>query len=197
MRQLAGIDHRLQPRTVLGGALDRHQQRQQALPVSRAGVLLQGLAKRQVLGLTRGRQLGRVGRQKGEWGSLVLPVLGEIEMHPPNQVPRGMTVLKKRLHRELGFSQLGIKGLIHAAPQIGKDSRRQILGSDHRRRGCRNRVQLAFRTDRHRRFGLTVCDIRKSTQGGHVAHPERAPIRQCRRQHRADFVGAKPYQSMS
>ena len=43
---LAGIDHRLQPAALLGGALDRHQKRQQALAVFRAGIFLQGLAER-------------------------------------------------------------------------------------------------------------------------------------------------------
>ena len=101
MKDLAGIDHRLQPGALLGGALDRHQQRQQALAVLRAGIFLQGLAERQMLRLGLRRQPRRVGRQERERGVLVLPVLGEIEMHASDQVPGGMPRLEEFLHREL------------------------------------------------------------------------------------------------
>ncbi len=100
MKDLAGIDHRLQPAALLGGALDRHQQRQQALAVPRAGIFLQGLAERQMLRLGRGREPRRVGRQKGERSLFVLPVLGEIEMHAPDQIPGGMTGLEEFLNRD-------------------------------------------------------------------------------------------------
>jgi hypothetical protein len=51
MKDLACSDQSLQPRAVLGGALDGQKQREQALAVSRTRVLLQGLAKRQMLRL--------------------------------------------------------------------------------------------------------------------------------------------------
>ena len=47
-------------------------------------VLLQGLAERQMLGLGLRRKPRRVGRKKREWGVLVLPILGKVEMHAPN-----------------------------------------------------------------------------------------------------------------
>ena len=105
---------RLQPGAVLGGALDRHQQRQQALAVLRAGIFLQSLAERQMLRLGLRRKPGRVGREKRERRLLVLPVLREIEMHASNQVPGRMAALEELLHGELGFRQLGIEGCIHA-----------------------------------------------------------------------------------
>ena len=137
---------------MLGGALDRHQQRQQALAVLGAGIFLQGLAERQMLGLGLGRQPRRVGRQEGERGVLVLAVLREIEMHAPDQVPGRMTALEELLHGELGWRQLGIEGRIHASPQIGQDRRRQVFRAGHGRNGRGHRVQLAVGGDRHRRF---------------------------------------------
>jgi hypothetical protein len=83
---------------MLSSALDGHQQRQQTLSVSRTGVLLQGLAERQMLGLGRSRKSGRVSRKKRKRGVLVLPILCEVEMHAPNQVPGGMTAFEVLLH---------------------------------------------------------------------------------------------------
>ena len=80
MEDLAGIDHRLQPGAMLGGALNRHQQRQQALAVVRAGIFLQRFSEREVLGLGGGREPCRVGRQERERSGLVLPVLGQVEV---------------------------------------------------------------------------------------------------------------------
>ena len=104
MKDLAGIDHGLQPGAVLGGALHRHQQRQQALAVLRAGIFLQGLAERQMLRLGLRRQPRRVGRQEGERRFLVLAVLGQIEMHAPDQVPGGIAALEELLNGEPGFA---------------------------------------------------------------------------------------------
>ena len=104
---------------MLSGALDGHQQRQQAFAVFRTGVLLQGLAERQMLGLGRSRKSGRVGCKKREWGILVPPILREVEMHASNQVPGRMTALEKLLYGQLGLCELSIKGRIHVLPKIG------------------------------------------------------------------------------
>ena len=69
-----------------------------------------------MLRLGLGRKPRRVGCQERERGVLVLPVLGKIEMNAPHQVPGRMTALEELLHGELGLSQLGIEGRIHAAP---------------------------------------------------------------------------------
>ena len=111
---LARIDHGLQPGACLGRALHRHQQRQQALAVARAGVLLQRLAERQMLRLAFGRKPRRVGRQERERRLLVLAVLGEIEVHAADQVPGRMAALEELLHGEPGLGQLGIEGRVDA-----------------------------------------------------------------------------------
>ena len=196
MKDLARIDHGLQPGAMLGGALDGHQQRQQALAVPRTGIFLQSLAERQMLGLGLSRKPRRVGRKKRERGVLVLPVLGEIEMHAPDQVPGRMTALEELLHGELGLRQLGIEGRIHASPKIGQDGRRQVFRADHGRNGRGHLVQLAVRGNRHRRLGTAVADTGKGAQCGHVARSELPPVRQHWRQSRPDFVCAQPQQSV-
>ena len=101
---------------MLGGALDGHQQRQQAFAVPRTGVFLQSLAERQMLRLGLGRKPCRVGRKECERGVLVLPVLGKVEMHASDQIPGRMTAFEELLHGELGLRQLGIESGIHASP---------------------------------------------------------------------------------
>ncbi len=110
------------------------------------------------LGLSR--KSCRVGRKKREWGVLVLPILREVEMNAPNQVPGRMTALKELLHGELGLRQLDIKSRIHASPKIGQDGRRQVFRAGHWWNGRCHRVQLAVRGDRHKRLGTAVSDTR-------------------------------------
>src|SRR3954453_5600292 len=118
MKDFACSDQTLQPRAVLGGALDGQKQREQALAVPRTRVLLQGLAKRQMLrpGL-RGKPC-RKGCQERDRGLLISPVLSKVEMHTPNQVPGWMTAFEELLHGELGFSAFGIKRRIQGSPKI-------------------------------------------------------------------------------
>ena len=95
----AGNDHVLQPGNALGGPLNRRQQRQQALAILRAGILLQGPAERQVLRPRLRRQPWRVGREEREGRLGVLPVLGKIEIDSADQVPGRMARLQEILHR--------------------------------------------------------------------------------------------------
>ena len=178
MKDLAGVDHRLQPGALLGGALHRHQQRQQALAVFRAGIFLQGLAERQMLRLGLRRQPRRVGGQEGERGLFVLAVLGEIEMHAPDQIPGGMTGFEEVLNSNAGFGQFNIEGRIHASPEIGEDRSRQVLRTGHGRNRGGQFVQFVFGGNRDGRLGPPLADTGKSAQRGHVARPKLAPIRQ-------------------
>src|SRR6267378_6331657 len=93
---------------MLGGALNRHQQRQQTLAVLCPGVLLQGFAERQMLRLGLGRKPCRVGRKKRERRLLVLPVFRKVEMHPSDQVPSRMTALEKLLDGKSGVIEFGV-----------------------------------------------------------------------------------------
>ena len=68
MINLAAVDYGFQPRAMLGGALDRYQQRKEAFAVPCAAILLHGFAERQMLRLGVGRKPCRVSRQERERG---------------------------------------------------------------------------------------------------------------------------------
>ena len=106
---LARVDHRLQPRTLGGGALDRQEQREQPRLVGGACVFAQRAAERQVLRLGLRRQLGRVGRQKRERRLIIPAVLGEVEVDAADEMPRRVLALEKLLDRRLRFGELGSK----------------------------------------------------------------------------------------
>src|SRR5215212_198287 len=133
MKDLACIHQSLQPRAVLGGALDRQKQREQALSVSRSCVLLQGLSERKMLRLGLSGQSCRISRKKREWSLFVPPVLRKVEMHASNQVPGWMAAVEEFLHRELGFSEFDIERRIQGSPKILQDVCRQVFCADHRR----------------------------------------------------------------
>ena len=180
---------------MLSGTLDGHQQRKQAFAIPRAGIFLQGLAKRQMLGLGFGRKPRCVGRKKRERGLLVLAVLCKVEMNTPHQIPGMMTALEKLLHCELGFSQFGIEGQIRVSPQLGQHVRRQIFRASHWWDGRSHRVDLPVRGDRYGRLG-SLGDTGKGTQCGHVARPEFPPIRQRGRQNRPHLAGTQEQQAV-
>ena len=161
VKDLARVDHGLQPRTSGGGALDRHQQRQQALAVPCSGIFLQGLAERQMLRLGLRRKPGRIAREERKRGFLVLSVLGKIEMHAADQVPGRMAALEKLLHGELGLRELGIESRIHAAPQVGQHRGGHIFRAGHRRNGRRHPVELAIDRDR----ALPACCVPSPMSG--------------------------------
>ena len=173
VEDLAAVDHRLQPWAAFAGALDGHQQREEALAFPGAAIFLQSLAERQVLRLGGSRKARGVGREEGEGRLLVLAVLGEIEVDPADQVPGGMTALEEFLQRERGLGQLGVKRHIHAAPKTGEHLHRQIFRADHRRDRCGDPVELG-------RFG------EHEAQAHHHGQHRGAAIRDERQRHAHD-----------
>src|SRR3954454_9944922 len=117
MKDFACIHQSLQPRAVLGGALDGQEQREQALAVPRTRVLLQGPAERQMLRLGLSGKPGGIGRQKRERGLLMSPVLSKVEVHPTNQVPGWLAAFEELLHGEFGLSPFGIERHIQGSPK--------------------------------------------------------------------------------
>ena len=65
----------------------QQQQGQQFVPVRRSGIFLHGLAKRHVLSLGLRRQASRVSGHEGKRVLGVSPVLGQVEMNSPDQIP--------------------------------------------------------------------------------------------------------------
>ena len=129
---LPRIDHALQPRARLGCPLHGRQQRQEALAVARAGIVLEGLAERQVLRLALDRKPRRIGRHECERRGLVLPVLGQIEVHAADQVPGRIAGLEEVLWGKPGLRLLGFERGIDAMPQVGQHGGRHVLRARHR-----------------------------------------------------------------
>ena len=111
MIDLARVDHRLQPRALGGGALDRQEQGEQARLVGGASVFAQRAAERHVLRPGLRRELRRVGRQKRERSLIIPAVLGEIEVHAADEMPRRALTLEKVLDRRLRFGDARIETL--------------------------------------------------------------------------------------
>ena len=145
MKDLARVDHGLQPGAMLGGSLDRQQQRQQPLAILRAGIFLQRSAERHVQGLGLSRKPRGIGGQECERRDLILPVLGKIEVHAPDEIPGRMPFPEERLHREARSRQFGVEGCVDSSPKLGQHNRRQVFRARHGRDGRGNLVQLAVR----------------------------------------------------
>ena len=121
VEDLARIDHRLQPRALLGRALHGQEQREQPRLVGGARVLAQGLAERQVLGLRLRRQPRRVRRQEGERRLLVPAVLGEVEVDAADQVPGRAPAREELLNRGLRLGQLHAERRVDRVPERLQD----------------------------------------------------------------------------
>jgi hypothetical protein len=87
----AGIDQLGQPGALLGGTLQRHQQVEQRLPVAARGRFLERPGQRTMLHRAPGAGARRVGREEGERMVLVAAVLGQVQAHLADDVPRGVT----------------------------------------------------------------------------------------------------------
>ena len=127
MEDLARIDHGLQPRAGLRRALHGKQQGQQTVLVCRARVFAQSLAQRKMLGLGVRREPRGVGGEKGERRVRVLAVLGEIEVHAADQVPRRVPALQEVLYPAFRFRQFDAERSVQFLPESAKDLRGQIL----------------------------------------------------------------------
>ena len=130
--EVAGIGQRPHPVARPGRLLHRRQQVDQRRPVSRAGVLLQGIAQRQMLEATAGAEAGRVGGQKRERPLLVVLVLGQVEADPSHLPPA-----RRPCAQQAGHAARGRGGVLHPRvellPQALQEVRREILASLHRR----------------------------------------------------------------
>ena len=94
---LALCHHLLQPGAFGRGALHRHQQRQQLRFAPAIRKFFERARQRQVLRLAVRRQASRVSGEKCERRVRVFAVLGQIEMHAPDLIPRRVARLEKFL----------------------------------------------------------------------------------------------------
>ena len=123
-----------------------------------------------------GRELARVGGEKCERRVIVPPVLGEVEVHTSDEMPRRAPALEKRLERRLRFSELRPERLGDLGPDRFEDRGREVFGAGHRRRRRREGLELA---ERGRGYGGGVrveigvgTDLRNQPRGeiAPVAH---------------------------
>ena len=103
VEDLARIDHGLQPRAAFRRSLHGEKQRQQAILVGRARIFAESLPQRKMLRLGVRRQSSGIGREKSKWGCIVLAVLGEVEVHAADKIPRRVAALQELLYAALRF----------------------------------------------------------------------------------------------
>ena len=139
MKDIAGVDHRLQPGAMFRGALHRQEQGQQPVPVCRSGVFAQCLAEGNVLCLCLGGKASGVGRHEGEWLVGIAAVFRQIEMHPTDQVPRPIQGGQEGLQSDLSGGKRRGEGSLHLIPQRQQDILGQIFRARHNRRGQHQR----------------------------------------------------------
>ena len=188
VEDLARVDERAQPRALRGGALHRQQQRQQRLAPRGAGVLAQRLAERQVLRLAVRGEPRRVGREERERRLLVEPVLREVAVHAPDEVPGGAPALQLLLDREPRPAELLPQRRAHLLPERLEHLRGQVLGARHRRRGGGERDQLRPRRLGQRHPRAPLGDAGHRAQGRDERAAQLAPVGEHGRQ-RGRYLG--------
>ncbi len=175
------IDDLLQPGAAFARPFDRFQQSQQFVLRPGAGEFTQRRAEGRVPKRAMGGERGGVGGQEGERALGVLTILGEVEMHAPDEPPAAVARGQKSADREAACGALDVDCLLKRTPQPDETLGVEILAAAHWRRlldqSCeigRGRRQDPRRLDR-RRFAVRA-------DRGDEPHGERTPERKLRRQ---------------
>ena len=134
MIDFARLEHLLDERATLGGALDGHQERKQCRSVSRAGVLLKGLSERLMLHAPLGREPGNEGRQECEWVLRVALVLREVKGHAADEPPLGVSLAEVGLDSTLVVLDLGADERVEIRPPGCENIGGEVLTTVHGRR---------------------------------------------------------------
>ena len=197
VEDLAGVDHRLEPRARLAGALHGQEQREQAVALRLPGVLAQRVTEREMLGLAVGGELPGVGGDEGEGRLVVLAVQGEVEVDAAHEVPRRAEAPEQFLRAEPGARPLVVEGGADLLPQRLEDRGAEVLRARHRRRGRGQRQERLAR----RRGSVPAPASRRRLRGRaervHEEGAQLAPIREHGGQRRADLAGAELQQPVA
>ena len=168
------------------------QEREEPLLVGRARVLAQRLAERQVLGLAVRREPAGVGREKGEGRLLVLAVLGEVEVHPPDEVPGRVQALEEVLDRGLRLGELAWRRPSPSSLQ----SARSTSAVRYSAPGITGAAEASDARSSSAGDGgtstLVLLDVRPRAECGDVAVAELPPVGEDRRQDLTDLGGPEP-----
>ena len=140
-----------------------------------------------MLGLGIGGQARGIGREKGERRIHVFTILGQIEVHAADQVPRRIAALEEVLNPAVRFCQFDAEGGVQFVPEGAQNLRGEILRASHGRRGEDEPVQLGGGRRRDAHFTRCRAGIRVGTEGGHVGCAEFSPIGENRRQRGSGF----------
>ena len=187
MIDFARLEHLLDERATLGGALDGHQERKQCRSVFRAGVLLKGLAERLMLHAPLGREPGNEGRQECEWVLRVALVLREVKRHAADEPPLGVSLAEVGLDPTLVVLDLGADERVEIRPPGCENIGGEVLTTVHGRRMEYLKRQVGLGGLRYGR-DCTSFPIRgRLTEPGQVQTGEVAREAERRRQARLEI----------
>ncbi len=132
---LAGVDQLAQPGVLFRGALQRDQEVEQRLSVAARGGLLERAPQRAVLHLAAGARPHGVGGEEGE-GTIVVPaVLGQVQAHLADRVPRGMACAEPVSDGAAVRADLLGEGAMEVGPARGDPVGIDVLAAVHGRDG--------------------------------------------------------------
>ena len=186
----AGIDQLGQPRHLLGGALQRHQQVEQRLAVLARRGFLQRPCERPMLHLAAGARPHGIGGEEGERMLLVAAVLGQVQADLADRVPRRMPRVEPRRHGPAVRPDLVGERGVDVRPPGDDPLAVHVLGALHGRHRARQPVALVrWAVDLHALAAL--LEIGRRAEPGHERVAHLAQERKIRGQWGVELGGAE------
>ena len=130
------VDQLRQPLALLRGALEWHEEVKQRLPVALRGGFLERARQRAMLHLAAGARARRVGGEEGERMLLVAAVLGQVQAHLADDVPRGVARAQPVRDRTAVSADLVGERAVEVGPARGDPVGVHVLAAVHGRDGA-------------------------------------------------------------
>jgi hypothetical protein len=162
----AGVDELGQPRDLLGGPLQRHEQVQQCLPIAACGRFLERAREWPMLHPAPGTRAHGVGRQEPERVVVVTAVLGQMQADFADGVPRRVARAQPLGDGASVRADLLGEGVVDVGPARRHPVGVDVLAAVHGRHGGREPRALVRRAvDLH---ALTpLLEVGHRAQAGH------------------------------
>ena len=193
---LAGLQHVLDERAVLGCALQWGEQRHQLAAPARTGVLSQGAAQGHVLDLLPSRDMAGVGGDEGEGVAGIALVLGQVQADAARQVPDRIAARQEALEVAIALGGALGQRLARLRPQPLEQRQCDALGAAHGGRlGRQRRERCGVGFGQAQGLGGQGNGL--GAGGGHQQSPQLAPPGQARVQRRAQLGRAEVKQAMA